>query len=139
MVEMCDLLLQHASDPEQLSGNPVVQAAAQRWIEVLGEAASLRRWRPDVSTADRAVALAEFAMSAEVPEQRITAMEMLGRLDPINEVEPAVRQMLHSPCAVHATMFLLERGLASPDELGAFSTSRRSSIYSRPSSMRPTC
>lgn len=80
----------------------------------------LRRWRPDVSTADRAVALTEFAMSAEVPDQRITAMKMLGRLDPISEVEPAVRQMLDSTCAGHATMFLLERGLASPDELGAF-------------------
>ena len=53
MVEMCDLLLQHASDPDQLSGNPVVQAAAQRWIEVLGEAAShlsevLRNAHPEV-------------------------------------------------------------------------------------------
>ena len=40
MIEMCDLLLKHASDTNRLVGDPVVQAAAQRWIEVLGEAAT---------------------------------------------------------------------------------------------------
>jgi uncharacterized protein with HEPN domain len=40
MIEMCDLLLSHASDPKRLAHDPVVQAAAQRWIEILGEAAS---------------------------------------------------------------------------------------------------
>jgi uncharacterized protein with HEPN domain len=53
MIEMCDLLLTHASDPVALRDDPVVQAAAQRWIEVLGEAAShvsdeLREDHPDV-------------------------------------------------------------------------------------------
>lgn len=59
MIEMCDLLLQHASDPSRLAEDPVIQAAAQRWIEVLGEAASnvsveTKRahpevaWRPDL-------------------------------------------------------------------------------------------
>lgn len=40
MIEMCDLLVTHASDPAKLRSDPVTQAAAQRWIEVLGEAAS---------------------------------------------------------------------------------------------------
>jgi len=40
MLEMCDLLLEHASDRRRLARDPVIQAAAQRWIEVLGEAAS---------------------------------------------------------------------------------------------------
>ena len=40
MIEMCDLLVAHASDAEKLRSDPVTQAAAQRWIEVLGEAAS---------------------------------------------------------------------------------------------------
>lgn len=40
MIEMCDLLVAHASDPAKLRSDPVTQAAAQRWIEVLGEAAS---------------------------------------------------------------------------------------------------
>jgi uncharacterized protein with HEPN domain len=40
MIEMCELLHRHASDPGALAADPVVQAAAQRWIEILGEAAS---------------------------------------------------------------------------------------------------
>ena len=39
MLEMCDLLIEHASDPVELAADPVVQGAAQRWVEVLGEAA----------------------------------------------------------------------------------------------------
>lgn len=54
MIEMCDLLLQHASDPSRLAEDPVIQAAAQRWIEVLGEAASnvseaTKRAHPEVA------------------------------------------------------------------------------------------
>jgi uncharacterized protein with HEPN domain len=53
MLEMCDLLIAHASDPHVLATDPVVQAAAQRWIEVLGEAAShlsdqLRSTHPEI-------------------------------------------------------------------------------------------
>ncbi len=40
MIEMGDFLIAHASDPAKLRSDPVTQAAAQRWIEVLGEAAS---------------------------------------------------------------------------------------------------
>lgn len=40
MIEMCDLLIRYASDRAALASDPVIQAAAQRWIEVLGEAAS---------------------------------------------------------------------------------------------------
>ena len=54
MLEMCDLLLEHASDAGRLADDPVVQAAAQRWIEVLGEAASrvsdeTKRAHPEVA------------------------------------------------------------------------------------------
>lgn len=37
---MCGLLMEHAAEPERLAIDPVIQAAAQRWIEVLGEAAA---------------------------------------------------------------------------------------------------
>lgn len=40
MIEMCDLLLEHAAEPDRLGTDPVLQAAAQRWIEILGEAAT---------------------------------------------------------------------------------------------------
>lgn len=49
MIEMCDLLREHAADPDLLDRDPVIQAAAQRWIEVLGEAAS--KVSADVTTA----------------------------------------------------------------------------------------
>lgn len=80
----------------------------------------LRRWRPDESTQDRAAALAEFAMDAESPEQRLLTMELLAALEPLGEVAPVVRQMLDSPLSGHAAMFLLGNELATPDELGAF-------------------
>ncbi len=53
MLDMCELLIAHASDRDVLATNPVVQAAAQRWVEVLGEAAShlseeLRAAHPEV-------------------------------------------------------------------------------------------
>lgn len=40
MIEMCELLIEHASRRDLLDSDPIVQAAAQRWVEVLGEAAS---------------------------------------------------------------------------------------------------
>ena len=54
MLEMCELLLAYASDPDQLASDPVVQGAAQRWIEILGEAAAhvsdeLKRSHPEVA------------------------------------------------------------------------------------------
>jgi uncharacterized protein with HEPN domain len=54
MLEMCDLLIEHASSKRRLSDDPVIQAAAQRWIEVLGEAASrvseeIKQGHPEVA------------------------------------------------------------------------------------------
>jgi hypothetical protein len=80
----------------------------------------LPRWRPTETTSQRAMALGSFAMDAGLAQQRLTAMALLDLLEPISEVEPAVRQMLDSACAGHAALFLLERGLATTDELGSF-------------------
>jgi hypothetical protein len=46
--------MEHAADERKLADDPVVQAAAQRWIEVIGEAAShvsdeLKLAHPDVA------------------------------------------------------------------------------------------
>jgi uncharacterized protein with HEPN domain len=54
MLEMCDLLIKHVSGQSELVDDPVIQAAAQRWIEVLGEAASrvseeIRQGHPEVA------------------------------------------------------------------------------------------
>jgi uncharacterized protein with HEPN domain len=59
MLEMCDLLIAHASNERELAEDPVIQAAAQRWIEVLGEAAS--RLSDDVKLAHPDVAWREIA------------------------------------------------------------------------------
>ena len=80
----------------------------------------LPRWRPDWSTGERATALVGVAMNAELAEQRLTVMKLLGLLEPVAHVEPAVRQMLDSNCSGHASMFLLQRGLANPQEIGDF-------------------
>lgn len=53
MLEMCELLIKH-TQPDELAESPLMEAAAQRWIEVLGEAAShvsedLKRAHPEVS------------------------------------------------------------------------------------------
>lgn len=52
MIEICDLIDEHITEPAALE-HPLVQAAAQRWIEVLGEAASniseeLRMAHPEI-------------------------------------------------------------------------------------------
>jgi len=57
MIEMCDLLVEHVAEPDRLEGNPVLQAAAQRWIEIIGEAASklsdeLKQSHPEVPWRD---------------------------------------------------------------------------------------
>lgn len=54
MLEMCDLLIEHVSGRSKLADDPVIQAAAQRWIEVLGEAASrvseeIKQGHPEVA------------------------------------------------------------------------------------------
>ena len=54
---MCDLLIRHTSDRVALASAPAIQAAAQRWIEVLGEAAShvsdeTRQAHPEISWRD---------------------------------------------------------------------------------------
>jgi len=82
--------------------------------------ALLARWRPGDPTSQRAGALVAFAMEAQLPEQRLTVMTLLDLLEPVADVEPAVRQMLDSPCAGHATAFLLDHELATLDELGSF-------------------
>ena len=40
MLQMCDLLTEHASDERRLANDPVTQAAAHRRIDALGEAAA---------------------------------------------------------------------------------------------------
>lgn len=54
MLEMCDLLIEHVGGERDNLQDPVVQGATQRWIEIIGEAAShvsdeLKGANPDVA------------------------------------------------------------------------------------------
>jgi hypothetical protein len=69
MLEMCDLPVEHASDERRLADGPVTQAAAQRWIEVLGEAAS--HVSDEVQTAHPEVAWREIAGIRLIPRPRL--------------------------------------------------------------------
>ena len=101
MVEMCDLLLAHASDESRLATDPVTQAAAQRWIEVIWEAAS--RVSPEIKDAHPEVAWREMAgirvilahgyfhieadiignvVARDVPRLRAQLVVILGSLPP---------------------------------------------------------
>lgn len=58
IVETCDQLIDHvAGDRDRFESDPVVQAAAQRWLEIIGEAAArlsdeFKRDHPEVAWRD---------------------------------------------------------------------------------------
>jgi hypothetical protein len=82
--------------------------------------AALVDWRPDSSTAERARLLVDAAVAATFPVQRLVAFDLLGQLEPLGDVGPVVREALDTHCSGYAAGFLLERGLATGDEVGAF-------------------
>jgi hypothetical protein len=98
-------------------GLTLVNAVGTRSVD---EDGALAMWRADSSTADRARLLAAAAVAAEIPEQRLLAFHLLGRLDPLNEVGPVVRELLDTNCCGHAATFLLDHDLATYDEVGMF-------------------
>lgn len=109
MSEMCELPLTHASDLHALEHVPVAQAAAQRWIEVLGEAAShvsdeLKAAHPEIPWRELAAASSggieghgrgdlacDVARRSPVPEHhQVGQREVLPGADPFLEVVVAV-------------------------------------------------
>lgn len=105
---------------DDLSDAPVGDVVAASAVGTLMPDAAIARWRPDAPTIEKARELAGHAMDTERADERITVMAMLALLEPVDEVAPAVRQMLDSPCAGHAVMFLLDRDLADADTIGPF-------------------
>jgi hypothetical protein len=86
----------------------------------LDEDGALAHWRPDSPTVERARLLAEAAVAARVGVQRLVAFELLGRLEPLDDVGPVVRELLDTHCSGHAATFLLGHDLATQQEVGAF-------------------
>ena len=58
IIESCDQLIEHVGrDRDRFEADPVVQAAAQRWLEIIGEAAArlteeFKAEHPDVAWRD---------------------------------------------------------------------------------------
>ncbi len=96
MVEMCDLLTEHATDPELLATDPVVQAAAQRWLEILGEAASRISDETKNAPRDR---LARHRRNASDTRPRLLRIDLdiVGRV--ITDDLPRLRQQLQAVLA----------------------------------------
>jgi hypothetical protein len=86
----------------------------------LDEDGALAHWRPDSSTLERARLLVDAAVAAAFPVQRLVAFDLLGRLEPLGDVGPVVRELLDTHCSGYAATFLLEHSLATEDEVAAF-------------------
>lgn len=79
-----------------------------------------RGWWPDHPDDERVRALVDATLATNDAERRIAGFAALGRLDRPDTAGPIVRQLLDSPVAGHAALFLLEHGLATGDEVGDF-------------------
>ncbi len=86
----------------------------------LDEEGALAGWRPRSSTVARARLLVDAAVAATFPVQRLVAFDLLGRLEPLDDVGPLVRELLDTHCSGHAATFLLGHDLATEDEVAAF-------------------
>jgi hypothetical protein len=104
-------------DLTEADGLTLVDAVASGSLD---EDGALAHWRPDSPTVERARLLAEAAVAARFGVQRLVAFELLGRLEPLDDVGPVVRELLDTHCSGHAATFLLEHDLATQQEVGAF-------------------
>ena len=86
----------------------------------LDEDGALAHWRLDSSTLEQPRLLVDAAVAAAFPVQRLVAFDLLGRLEPLGDVGPVVRELLDTHCSGHAATFLLEHSLATEDEVAAF-------------------
>ncbi len=108
------------ADVEDLAdadGLAVLDAVGSRSLEI---DAALAIWRPDSPTIERARLLADAAVAATHSAQRLLVFDLLGRLEPLDDVGPVVRELLDTHCCGHAAMFLLDHALATEDEVAAF-------------------
>ncbi|MGH9135190.1 MAG: hypothetical protein ACRDZZ_14725 [Ilumatobacteraceae bacterium] len=79
----------------------------------------IERWQPDIPAAERAHLLVDAIAVAGSPEERLSGFTALGTIGPA-AAAPFVRQLLDSPVAGHAALFLLQHGLATDTEVGTF-------------------
>lgn len=77
-------------------------------------------WWADRPDDERVRAVVDAILATTEADRRIAGFAALGRLGRPEMTAPMVRQLLDSPVAGHAALFLLEHGLASEDEVGEF-------------------
>lgn len=83
--------------------------------------AILTAWRPSLPRSERAGLVAALISDAGDPRTRLVGLRLLGMFE-IDVAEPHMRQLLDTPAAGHAAMWLLDHGLAEPDTVGGFIT-----------------
>ncbi len=76
-------------------------------------------WQPDRPAAERAQMLTEAIVAASSATTRMMGFIALHEFD-IEVAEPLVRQLLDTPVAGHAALWLIQRGRADAETLGNF-------------------
>ena len=116
-VERIGFTLRSVDDPATASAVELVEILATSALDPSDVAP---RWRADVPDADRVAEVVDAIVAAQSAHHRLTAIRLLRCLDRDEVAAPYVRQLLDSPVAGHAAMYLLEQGLADPEEVGSF-------------------
>ncbi|MAT06732.1 MAG: hypothetical protein CL424_16980 [Acidimicrobiaceae bacterium] len=80
------------------------------------------RWRTGATPSERTAAITSVPATTDDPGLRVGAFGLLEELgDPV-AAEPAVRQLLDTPAASHAALYLVAHGLAEPADVDGFVT-----------------
>ena len=124
--------LGHHLVPGQLSGAgyrlrsipDLATASATELLDALKMAGlelddAIARWQPDAPATQRARMLVDAILPAGSAEARLRGFSALQVIGP-DAAAPFVRQLLDSPVAGHAALFLLQTGQASDAEVGVF-------------------
>lgn len=83
--------------------------------------AVLAAWQPGRSTPERAEMIVTAIADADTAVARLVGFVALERFEP-ETVAPLVRQLLDSPAAGHAALWLVSHGLADDEAVGDFVT-----------------
>jgi hypothetical protein len=101
--------------------NPTDLIAAMDQAPPEQHSAMLAAWQPSLPESERAGAVAAVITGAVEAHGRLVGLHLLGMFDAA-VAEPHMRQLLDTTAAGHAAIWLLERGLADAETVGAFVT-----------------
>ena len=88
----------------------------------------IERWQGDLAPADRVGLLVDLLMADTIATQRTSAFGLIRAIasshdaTTVADIGARLRALFDTPSAGHAATFLLDRGLATSDEVGAFLT-----------------